>query len=111
MYQALRRSAQQWCRRDSAERHRLSFRVAARNVFGIQLEVLPIDDSKPAVDFRALVLRNQWQKTEGERRVYATKVATSVIYRIRTKFTHQSVTYYAIAFGPNTARRPVTAKS
>lgn len=40
--------------------------TAARNFFGIQVEVLRIDESKPAVNFRVVALPNEWQKTASQ---------------------------------------------
>jgi hypothetical protein len=109
--------------------------VATRNFFGIQLEVLRIDNSKPAVNFRAVVLPNQWQKTASQiargtesagdqeqlnavyAAVYEFAKASGEFTRLRLpphrytvyelEFTCQSAIYYAIAFGRNTVRAEV----
>lgn len=57
-----------WISPDFRENHRAALdwlnanTTAARNFFAIRVEVLQIDASRPAVNFRAVVLPNEWQK-------------------------------------------------
>jgi Domain of unknown function (DUF4268) len=109
--------------------------VTDRNFFAIQVEVLRIDDSRPAVNFRAIVVPNQWQKTASQiargtesagDQEQLNAVYAAVYERARTsgefaklrlpprrysvyelEFTHQSIVYYAIALGRNTVRAEV----
>lgn len=106
-----------------------------RNFFGIQVEVLKIDDSRPAVNFRAIVLPNQWQKTVAQlaretesagdqeelnavyAAVYERAKASGEFPKLRLppqrysvyelEYTNQSAVYYAVAFGRNTVRAEV----
>ena len=112
--------------------------VATRNFFGIQLEVLRIDDSKPAVNFRAVVLPNQWQKTAAQfargTETAADQEQLNAVYaalyelakrsgeftRLKSpprrytvydlEFAHQSAISYAIEFSRNTVRAAVVLR-
>jgi len=61
-----------WISPEFRENHRAALdwlntnTTAARNFFGIRVEVLRIDDSRPAVNFRVVVLPNEWQKTASQ---------------------------------------------
>lgn len=57
-----------WLSTDFREQHRAALdwlntnTGSDRNFFGMRVEVLKIDDSRPAVHFRPIVVPNEWQK-------------------------------------------------
>lgn len=61
-----------WISPEFRENHRAALdwlnanTTAARNFFGIRVEVLRIDDSRPAVNFRTVALPNEWQKAASQ---------------------------------------------